>query len=61
MWQAGQVNFPWERLTGEPLDLRFNGEQYLMVKADVFRTIAAWLSEIRACSYLLSIGDQLEP
>jgi zeaxanthin glucosyltransferase len=55
-----EVNFPWERLTGEPLIYASMGTQ-LNGQAEVFRTIAAAVAKHKSVQLVLSIGDQLEP
>jgi MGT family glycosyltransferase len=55
-----EVEFPWERLTGEPLIYASMGTvQNGLV--DVFRTIAAAVARHKGLQLVLSIGDQLEP
>jgi len=53
------VDFPWDRITGEPLiyasmGTLFNG------RADVFRTIIAALAKHRDLQLVLSTGDQID-
>jgi zeaxanthin glucosyltransferase len=55
-----EVNFPWERLTGEPLIYASMGT-ILNGQAEVFRTIAAGVAKHKGVQLVLSIGDQLEP
>src|SRR6201993_1129147 len=55
-----EVNFPWERLTGEPLIYASMGT-ILNGQAGVFRTIAAGVAKHKGVQLVLSIGDQLEP
>src|SRR5258707_7744419 len=55
-----KVDFPWERLTGEPLiyasmGTRMNG------RAEVFRTIVAALAKHKGLQLVLSLGDQVNP
>src|SRR5258708_7125696 len=55
-----EVEFPWERLTGEPLIFASMGTvQNGLV--DVFRTIAAAVARHKSLQLVLSIGDQLQP
>jgi len=53
------VNFPWDRLTGEPLVYASMGT-ILNGRADVFRTIAAGVAMHKGTQLVLSIGDQLD-
>jgi zeaxanthin glucosyltransferase len=55
-----EVNFPWDRLTGEPLIYASMGT-ILNGQADVFQTIAAGVAKHKDVQLVLSIGDQLEP
>jgi zeaxanthin glucosyltransferase len=55
-----EVNFPWERLTGEPLIYASMGT-ILNGQAEVFRTIATGVAKHKGVQLVLSIGDQLEP
>jgi MGT family glycosyltransferase len=55
-----EVNFPWERLTGEPLIYASMGT-ILNGQAEVFQTIAAGVAKHQDVQLVLSIGDQLEP
>src|ERR1700761_3749317 len=55
-----EVNFPWERLTGEPLIYASMGT-ILNGQAEVFQTIAAGVAKHKGVQLVLSIGDQLEP
>jgi zeaxanthin glucosyltransferase len=55
-----KVDFPWERLTGEPLiyasmGTRMNG------RAEVFRTIVAAVAKHKGLQLVLSLGDQVNP
>src|SRR5215510_4645308 len=55
-----KVDFPWERITGEPLIYasmwtRLNG------RVDVFRTIVAALAKHKDLQLVLSVGDQIDP
>jgi MGT family glycosyltransferase len=54
------VDFPWERLTGEPLIYASMGT-ILNGRADVFRTIVAALAKHKDLQLVLSVGDQVEP
>ncbi len=55
-----EVEFPWERLTGEPLVYASMGTvQNGLV--DVFRTISAAVARHKSLQLVLSIGDQLQP
>ena len=55
-----EVNFPWERLSGEPLIYASMGT-ILNGQAEVFQTIAAGVAKHKDVQLVLSIGDQLEP
>ena len=55
-----KVDFPWERLTGEPLIYASMGT-ILNGQADVFRTIVAGVAKHKDTQLVLSIGDQLDP
>jgi zeaxanthin glucosyltransferase len=55
-----KVDFPWERLTGEPLIYASMGT-ILNGRLDVFRTIVAGLAKHKDLQLVLSIGDQLDP
>ncbi len=55
-----KVDFPWERLTGEPLIYASMGT-ILNGRVDVFRTIVAGLAKHKDLQLVLSIGDQLDP
>ena len=55
-----EMNFPWERLTGEPLIYASMGT-ILNGQAEVFQTIAAAVAKHKDVQLVLSIGDQLEP
>ncbi len=55
-----KVDFPWERLTGEPLiyasmGTRMNG------RPEVFRTIVAAVAKHKGLQLVLSLGDQVNP
>jgi zeaxanthin glucosyltransferase len=54
------LDFPWDRLTGEPLIYASMGT-ILNGRADVFRTIIAALAMHKNLQLVLSIGDQLDP
>src|SRR6202008_1935541 len=55
-----KLNFPWERLTGEPLIYASMGT-ILNGRVGVFRTIVAGLAKHKDLQLVLSIGDQLYP
>jgi zeaxanthin glucosyltransferase len=54
------LDFPWERLTGEPLIYASMGT-ILNGRVDVFRTIVAALAKHKDVQLVLSIGDQIDP
>jgi len=54
------VDFPWERLTGEPLVYASMGT-ILNGQVDVFRTIVAAVAKKKNLQLVLSIGDQIDP
>src|SRR5260221_1043602 len=54
------VDFPWERLTGEPLIYASMGTM-LDDLADVYRTIIAATEEQKGMQLVLSVGDGLDP
>lgn len=54
------VDFPWERLTGEPLIYASMGT-ILNGQPDVFRTIVAAVAKNKHVQLVLSIGDQIDP
>ena len=54
------VDFPWERITGEPLIYASMGT-ILNGRIDVFRTIIAALAKNKGLQLVLSIGDQIDP
>ena len=54
------VDFPWDRLTGEPLIYASMGT-IMNGRADLFRTIAAGVANHRGTQLVLSIGDRLDP
>jgi zeaxanthin glucosyltransferase len=53
------VDFPWERLTGEPLIYASMGT-ILNGRADVFRTIVTGVAKHAGTQLVLAIGDQLD-
>jgi len=55
-----EVDFPWDRLSGEPLIYASMGT-ILNGRADVFRTIVAGVAKHKGTQLVLSIGDQLDP
>jgi MGT family glycosyltransferase len=55
-----KVDFPWDRLTGEPLIYASMGT-IMNGRADVFRTIVAGVAKHKGTQLVLSIGDQLDP
>ena len=55
-----KVDFPWERLTGEPLIYASMGT-ILNGRVDVFHTIVAALAKSKNLQLVLSIGDQVDP
>ena len=55
-----EVDFPWERLTGEPLIYASMGTP-MNGLADVYRTITAAIAERKQVQLLLSVGEQLDP
>jgi zeaxanthin glucosyltransferase len=55
-----KVDFPWDRLTGEPLIYASMGT-LMNGRADVFRTIVAGAAKHKGTQLVLSIGDQLDP
>src|SRR6516162_4530926 len=54
------LNFPWERITGEPLIYASMGT-ILNGRVDVFRTIVAALAKHKDLQLVLSVGDQVDP
>jgi zeaxanthin glucosyltransferase len=54
------VDFPWERLTGEPLIYASMGTMLDGLTA-VFRTITAATAKHKGFQLVLSVGDQLDP
>jgi zeaxanthin glucosyltransferase len=55
-----KIDFPWDRLTGEPLIYASMGT-ILNGQPDVFRTIAAGVAKHKGTQLVLSIGDQIDP
>jgi zeaxanthin glucosyltransferase len=55
-----KVDFPWSRLTGEPLIYASMGT-IMNGQVDVFRTIVAALSKHKDLQLVLSVGDQIDP
>jgi zeaxanthin glucosyltransferase len=55
-----KVDFPWEKLTGEPLVYASMGT-ILNGQVDVFRTIVAAVAKNKNLQLVLSIGDQIDP
>jgi zeaxanthin glucosyltransferase len=55
-----QLDFPWDRLTGEPLIYASMGT-LMNGRADVFNTIVAGVAKHKGTQLVLSIGDQLDP
>jgi zeaxanthin glucosyltransferase len=55
-----KVDFPWERLTGEPLIYASMGT-ILNGRLDAFRTISAGLAKHKDLQLVLSVGDQVDP
>jgi UDP:flavonoid glycosyltransferase YjiC (YdhE family) len=56
---AIEVDFPWERLTGEPLIYASMGT-LMNGLAEVYRTITAATAKHKGFQLVLSIGDQLK-
>jgi MGT family glycosyltransferase len=54
------LDFPWDRLTGEPLIYASMGT-ILNGRVDVFRTIVAALAKNPGLQLVLSVGDQINP
>ena len=54
------VDFPWERITGEPLIYASMGT-ILNGRVNVFRTIVAALAKHKDLQLVLSVGDQVDP
>ena len=55
-----KVDFPWERLTGEPLIYASMGT-IMNGRLEVFRTIALALAKHKDLQLVLSVGDRVEP
>ncbi len=55
-----EVDFPWDRLTGEPFIFASMGT-LMNGLADVYRTIAAATAKRKGVQLVLSVGDQLDP
>src|SRR5215467_2118980 len=55
-----KVDFPWERITGEPLIYASMGT-ILNGQVDVFRTIVAAVAKNKNLQLVLSVGDQVDP
>jgi MGT family glycosyltransferase len=55
-----KVDFPWERLTGEPLIYASMGT-IMNGRPQVFRTIAAASAKHKDLQLVLSVGDRVEP
>jgi len=55
-----KLDFPWDRLTGEPLIYASMGT-LMNGRADVFNTIVAGVAKHKDTQLVLSIGDQLDP
>jgi len=55
-----KVDFPWEKLTGQPLVYASMGT-ILNGQVDVFRTIVAAVAKNKNLQLVLSIGDQVDP
>ena len=55
-----KVDFPWEKLTGEPLVYASMGT-ILNGHVDVFRTIVGAVAKNRNLQLVLSVGDQVDP
>ncbi|MBV9732328.1 MAG: glycosyl transferase, partial [Verrucomicrobia bacterium] len=54
------VDFPWDRITGEPLIYASMGT-ILNGRPDVFRTIIAALAKHKNLQLVLSVGEQIDP
>lgn len=54
------VDFPWERLTGEPLIYASMGT-LMNGQADVYRVITAAAAKRNGLQLVLSVGDQVDP
>src|SRR6267378_4488523 len=55
-----KLDFPWKRLTGEPLIYASMGT-ILNGRLDVFRTIVAAVAKHKGLQLVLSVGDQVDP
>jgi zeaxanthin glucosyltransferase len=55
-----KVDFPWERLTGEPLIYASMGT-VMNGRVDAFRTIVAALTKHKDLQLVLSVGDRVDP
>jgi zeaxanthin glucosyltransferase len=55
-----KIDFPWKRLTGEPLIYASMGT-ILNGRLDVFRTIVAAVAKHQDLQLVLSVGDQVDP
>jgi MGT family glycosyltransferase len=55
-----KVDFPWDRVTGEPLIYASMGT-LMNGRADVFNMIVAGVAKHKDTQLVLSIGDQLDP
>jgi MGT family glycosyltransferase len=55
-----KVDFPWDRLTGEPLIYASMGT-VMNGRAEAFRTIVAALAKHKDLQLVLSVGDLVEP
>jgi zeaxanthin glucosyltransferase len=55
-----KVDFPWERLTGEPLIYASMGT-VMNGRVDAFRTILGALTKHKDLQLVLSVGDRVEP
>ena len=55
-----KLDFPWDRLTGEPLIYASMGT-LMNGRTDVFNTIIAGVAKHKGTQLVLSIGDQLDP
>ncbi len=55
-----KIDFPWKRLTGEPLIYASMGT-ILNGQLDVFRTIVAAVAKHKGLQMVLSVGDQVDP
>jgi zeaxanthin glucosyltransferase len=55
-----KVDFPWERLTGEPLIYASMGT-VMNGRVDAFRTMVAALTKHKDLQLVLSVGDRVDP